>query len=470
MHSVKRMLAICLSLLILMMNAAQAEVPFLVHSNGWVLDYTPVDVLLKADVETHMPFDDDRLAMLTPIIDLLSLRMVTGDNEGFVTIGIADQEALTLQYRGNEARLSCLPEVTYTAAEDPMSILLGAETTFPGGYEALGLAPQGESLLRDGQAMLAQIPTALEKYGKKYQSSTNISGYGKSTYRMDFNFASGKGDLLKDGLLTACPEGWLREIVSGLTFSGKQALRIYYDANDNPLRVEFNGSCGPEGDNRTVKLVCRFRHDEEMDKEYIELTTPAKKGKNKNNLTFERTVQTNKKGERTVIGSFKYTLTKDGVTSIWNGEYDLRNAFKDDSDVLGGSFTIQKKLNGAEKYETITIAPELTISGTQDEPVISGWVNITEQYAGKVTEQAKVSIELKRAEAIEWATSEQVIDLSAMDEAALTAAQQDVAASVATAIVRPLINILGKDAEYFFRELPEDAVQSILDAAASADQ
>ena len=110
MHSVKRMLTLCLSLLVLMMTAAQAEVPFLVHSNGWVLDGTPVDVMLKADVETHMPFDADRLAMLTPITDLLSLRVVTGDNEGFVTIAIAGQEALTLQYRGNEARLSCLPE------------------------------------------------------------------------------------------------------------------------------------------------------------------------------------------------------------------------------------------------------------------------------------------------------------------------------------------------------------------------
>ena len=470
MHSVKRMLTLCLSLLVLMMTAAQAEVPFLVHSNGWVLDGTPVDVMLKADVETHMPFDADRLAMLTPITDLLSLRVVTGDNEGFVTIAIAEQEALTLQYRGNEARLSCLPDVTYTAAEDPMSMLLGAETNFPGVYEALGLSPQGESLLTDGQAMLAQIPTALEKYGKKYQSSTNISGYGKSTYRMDFNFASGKGDLLKEGLLAACPEGWLREIIDSLNFSGKQALRIYYDANDNPLRVEFNGSCGPEGDNRTVKLVCRFRHDEEMDKEYIELTTPAKKGKNKNNLTFERTVQTNKKGERTVVGSFKYTRTKDNVTSIWNGEYDLRNAFTDDSDVLSGSFTIQKKLNGADKYEAVTIAPELTVSGTQDAPVITGWVNITEQYAGKVTEQAKVSIEMKRADAIQWPAVENLIDLSSLEDADLAVEQQKIAASVATAIVRPLITVLGEDAEYFFRELPEEAVQSIIDAAASANQ
>lgn len=470
MHSVKRMAAICLSLLVLMMTTAQAEVPFLVHSDGWVLDETPVEVLLKADVETHMPFDDDRLAMLTPILDLLSLRLVTGQDAGLVTIGIGDQEALTLQYQGNEAQLSCLPDVTYTAEDDAMSTLLGAETTFSGGHEALGLAQHGESLLKDGQTMLAQIPTTLQQYGKKYQSNTNISGYGQSAYRMDFNFASGKGNLLKEGLLAACPDGWLKDIINSLSFAGKQALRIYFDADDHPLRVEFNGSCGPEGDNRTVKLVCRFRHDQEMDKEYIELTTPAKKGKNKNNLTFERSVQTNKKGERNILGSFKYTATKDNVTSIWNGEYDLRNAFTENADVLGGSFTIQKKLNGAEKYEAITIAPELTISGSQDAPVINGWINVTEQYAGKVTEQAKVSVDLKRAAPLEWEATECRIDLSAMDEAALAAEQQRIAANVATALIRPLINLLGEDAEYFFRELPADAVQAIIDAAASAEQ
>lgn len=470
MRIVKRLLAICLSLLVLMMTASQAEVPFLMHSSGWTLEGTPVDVLVKADVETHMPFDDDRLAMLTPITDLLSLRLVTGENEGLVTIGIADQDALTLQYKGNEVRLSCLPDVVYAADADPVSALLGADTAFTGGYEALGLAPEGERLLKDGQTMLEQIPTVLEKYGKKSQSATNISGYGKSTYRMDYNFTAGKVDELKTGLMTACPEGWLREIISSLTFSGKQALRIYYDANGAALRVEFNGSFGSAGDIRTVKLVCRFRHDEEMDKEYVELTTPAKKGKNKNNLTFERTVQTNKKGARTIVGSFKYTVTKDSVTSIWNGDFNLKNAFTDGADVLGGDFTIQKKLNGADKYEAITIAPELTITGTEADPVINGFVNITEQYAGKVTEQAKVMIDLKRADPLVWTVPETVQDLSAMDESTLAATRRQVSASVATAIVRPLINLLGKDAEYFFRELPEDTVQSIIDAAAPGAQ
>lgn len=469
MFCIKRILAFSLALLVLMMIPAQAEVPFLSHSASWNWDDTPVDVLLKAEVDTHMPFDDDRLSMLTPIIDLLSLRLVTGEDEGLVTISVAEQEALTLQYRGNALRLSSMPDAIYTAEANPMDLLLGGEVTVIDGYEALGLSPRGESLITDGRALLEQIPSALEAYGKTSKSTTNISGYGQSTYRVDYTFAAGKEAAFKEGLLAACPEGWLREIISGLTFSGKQSLRIYFSAEDTALRVEYNGGCGPEGDIRTAKLVCRLRHDDEMDKEYIELTTPAKKGKNKNNLTFERTVTTNKKGARTIVGSFKYTVTKDDVTSIWDGDFDLSNAFTEEADVLGGSFTLQTKLNGADKYSAVTIAPALTIAGTEESPVITGWVNVTEQYAGKVTEQAKLTVELKRAAPLEWTDADRVVDLSALDENALAATQQEVAATVATAIVRPLINVLGTDAEYFFREMPEDAVQSIVDAASDAE-
>ena len=465
MHIMKRLAALCLALLVLMMTAAQAEIPFLMHSADWDLETVPVEVLLKAAVDTHMPFDNDRLALLTPITDILSLRLVTGENEGLVAIAVADQEALSLQYKDNALMLSCRPDVTFVAQGDPISTLLGEDVSVSGLYEALHLSPAGETLIDDGEAMLARLPETLEKYCKRSASDTNISGYGKSAYRLDFTFAAGNEKAFQDGLLEACPQGWLKELIGQMSFSGKQTLRVYYNKEDMPLRVELNGSFGPQGDNRTVKLVCRVRHDAEMDKLFIELTSPAKKGKNKNDLSFERTVSTNKAGARTVIGSFKYTTVKDGVTSVWNGEFNLKNAYTADADILSGDFTIQTKLNGAEKYSAITIAPELTVAGAEDAPRITGWVNVTEQYAGKVTEQAKISIDLQRAEPLVWTETERTIDLYAMREEAKAAVREDTAALVANAIVVPLINTLGENATYFFKDLPEDAVKHIIDAA-----
>ncbi len=466
MRMFKRAMALCLAALILMMTAAQAEAPFLVHSKGWDLDAVPAEVTLKAAVSTHMPFDDERLATLTPITDMLSLHLVTGADEGKVTIGIGGEDALSLQYRGNGVQLSSMPEVTYTAEKNAMALLLGEEVSSSGLYEALNLSPDGESLVTDGLYVLAAFPACFEAQSKKSQNTTNISGYGRAAYKLDFSFTANKAKTLQDGLLEICPEGWLKEIIAGLTFSGKQSVRMYFTKDDVMLRMEYNGSCGPQDNLRTVKLVVRTRHDGEMDKDYIELTSPAKKGKNKNNLTFERTGSTDKNGAKTLVGSYKYTVTAGEVTSTWSGKFDLKNAFSESADVLSGEATFETKLNGAEKVSAVTIVPNVTIAGSQEAPLITGTVDIAEKYAGRVTEQAVVSIDFKRAEPLEWTDRVRTVDLSMLKPEELLTVQQEAAASVAAALVRPLILALGKDAAWFFRDLPEEAVQAILDGAA----
>lgn len=469
MYSVKRLFAVCLALLMLLMASASAEIPFLVHSQGWQMENTPVEVVLKAAVEAHQPFDKDRVAMLIPVTDLLSLRLVAGENEGSVAISVADEEALALQYRGNEVQLSSMPGVTYAAQSDPIAALLGGEAASIGGYEALKLSPDGESLLQDGKVLLAQIPAAFEANGKKSKVETNISGYGKSTYRIDYTIAAGKVVAMKETLLSICPDGWLKDIISSLTFKDKQTLRVYYTAQDEIVRIEYNGSCGPEGSLRTVKLVGRFRSDDAVGKDYLELTSPAKKGKDKNNLTFERTVEINKKGARVVSGSYKYNVTKDGVNSAWSGSFSLMNTFTDDKDVITGEATFETKLNGESRADAITFTPVLNISGTQEDPLVEGEINIVQKAGTKVAEQAKITLMLKHAEPIMWAENDYVIDLSTMDEESVTVIRQEVARSLATSIVRPLINRMGKDADWFFRDIPAEAVQSIIDAAAYAE-
>lgn len=468
----KKLTAFCLILIILMTNAALAEVSFLVHSDGWSWDGVPVDVLLKADVDTHMPFDDERLAMLTPITDMLSMHLVTGNDEGLVSISAMEEELLTLQYKGNAVQLSSKPGVTYTAQNDPMSMLLGEDVSADGVYELLGLDRRGETLITDGQTLLEKIINAFSGQGKKAQNTTSISGYGRAAYTMEYIFAANKADNLKNLLVDNCPDGWLKEIISGLSFSGKQTMRMHFTQEDVLLRMEYNGTCGPKDDLRSVKLIYKLCHDGERDKDYIELTSPAKKGKdkNKNNLTFERTVQNNKRGARTITGAFKYTKTDNGVTSVWDSNFGLFNDYTDQADMLTGEFTLEKKLNGATKVDAITLKPNLTVSGSEEAPVIAGTMTIVEKVAGRMTEQVVVSVDLKRAEPLLWEETAEQVDLSAMDETALLNARERVTRSLAEAVVRPLILRLGKGAQWFFRDLPDEAVQSIIDAAASVQQ
>lgn len=468
MHIIKRTMALCLSLLILMMTAAGAEVPFLVHTQGWETEALPLEVLLSAKVTAHQPFDADRLAMLTPITDALSLRLVTGTNAGSVDIRLADETLLTVTYRGGEAQFSCVPDTTYQAADDPLTALLGADVAVTDVYASLGLNRDGETLIEDGRALLDGIPSALADYGKRSASPQSISGYGQADYRYDYTVTAAQADGLRELLLSVCPDGWLRSIIDRLTFSGKQTLRVYYTGEDTMLRAEYNGVCGFADDLRTVNIVFKQLHNDTTDKDYLELTSPAKKGKNKNSLTFERTVTTNKKGQRTLEGSYSYTATADDVTSVRKGEFALNNAFTAEADVLTGSMTFQTKLNGAEKYSAVTLKPDLTLTGTADAPVAEGMITVAEAYAGKTTEEAVVSVSMKRAEGIAWADSFYTVDLSLLSAEELADLQTRIAEAATTAIVRPLIQYMGAQGEWFFREMPEEAVNAILDAAGAS--
>jgi hypothetical protein len=103
-------------------------------------------------------------------------------------------------------------------------------------------------------------------------------------------------------------------------------------------------------------------------------------------------------------------------------------------------------------------------------PIQGTLVKILAKAGTKVAEQAKITLTLKRAEPLMWTANDHVIDLSTIDEASLAAIRQEAAGAMATSLVRPLINVMGKDADWFFRDIPAEAVQSIIDAAASADQ
>ena len=72
---------------------------------------------------------------------------------------------------------------------------------------------------------------------------------------------------------------------------------------------------------------------------------------------------------------------------------------------------------------------------------------------------------MKAAEGLDWETSGEVIALDLLDAEHLANVRQQVAASIASALVQPMIVMMGEEAVWFFRDLPEEAVQSIIDAA-----
>jgi len=461
MRVFRRLIAALLTVLMLC-STAVAEAPFLQHADGWTLAETPVEVVLSADVISCMPYDDDRLAMLKQVTDKLSLRLRTGADEGCVTVYAGQSEAITLAYRGNAVQLSCIPEMAFTAQNDPMGMILGGSTGVNAPY---GLSEEGESLLDDGWVLLTSLGPALESYGNRKNVKTSITDMGLARTCTDYTIPKGDVDALKETLLALCPDGWLKEIISGLTFSGKQTLRVYRTEDEIPLRMEYNGTCGPEGNLRTVKLVWRTRRDDVAHRDEVTLTSPAKTGTNKNNLEFKRVIQKNKKGALEMEGSFTYTVTADKQTITRKGEMTLTNAFTADADVITGKVTLQQKLPGESSFRGISFEPDVIIAGTEQAPDIQGAVTVSTLNGKNVLDSAVISLALVCCDASVWQSCEESLDLDLLSAEELEALQADVAMGVASSIVRPLIILLGDSADWFFRDMLPEQIQRITDAA-----
>lgn len=463
MRRFRRITALLLVIAALVTSAC-AEVDFLQHAAEWSLTAVPVEVQLSADVMTHMPYDDDRLAMLKQITDVLRLKLITGQDEGSVTVYVGNSEALTLAYLDNAVQLSCIPDYGFTTSDDPLGMLLGSGTSDMSLYSLSG---DKEALLDDGWTLLNAVSPAFDDYADRRNVKTSITDMGTARSCTDYTIPQSKTEEMKTLLLSLCPAGELYGIIENLEFSGRQTLRVYRTADELPLRMEYNGNCGIAGNMRKVKLVWRMRRDDVAYRDEISLTSPAVSGTNKNNLEFSRVLSTGKDGVIELEGSFTYTVTAEKQTTTTKGEFELSNACTADSDVITGTATFQQKGPEDEYYNGLSFEPDVTISGSADEPVISGSVLVSGLYGKNTVEQARLAVSLKRSEDSMWESREEMIDLDALTDDQLQSLRESVSSSIATAIVRPLIILLNDSAEWFFREMPQDAVDGVVDAAGS---
>lgn len=451
-------------MLLSLLPSASAEVPFLQHADEWLplLSAMPVEAVITAEVTSCMPYDEERLAMLRQVTDELTMCLRAAGEEGSVTILVGATEALTMSTRGSEAQLSTMPEMSFTASSDPMGMLLGSSTEVSAPY---GLSADAETLLEDGWSLLLALEEPLAEYGKRKNVRTAITDMGLARTCTDYTIAANKVDVLLPMLLESCPDGWLREILSGLTFSGKQTLRVYRDENGVPLRMEYNGTCGPEGNLRTVKLVWRMRRDDVAYRDEVTLTSPAKTGTNKNTLEFTRVLKKNKQGAWELEGSFTYTVVFNRETTTRKGSFSLMNAATDTADVVTGEVTLQQKLPGQDAFEGISLAPEMTLSASDGVPAVTGSVTVSTLRGKDVLDSAVLHIDLHPFAGVIWQEREETIDMDLLSPDELATLQADVTYGAAAALVRPLILLLGDTADWFFRDMLPEQIQRITDAA-----
>ena len=433
-------------LLVLLMLApcALADAPLLQAASDWNLADTPLSVTLSISLQAHAPFDETRTAMLDRVLAPLSLNLYAADGESGVSVLMNGNELLTMAQKGDAVQFSCMPNVSYASLDgNALELLLG---TTSDSLDLRAVDGTFEKWIDDGWVLSNAI---LEPF-------------------TDYTFSKSKLEEMQQTLLSLCPEGDLHDLIASLTFSGTQKLRVYRTEDEVPLRVEYNGVCGVDGKLRTVKLVWRTKRESGETRDEITLTSPAKSGTDKNTLDFER-IMTFSSGKITMQGTCSYKVTASKQATQTEVTFDLTNRLENDSDNVSGSVAIKRQLPGEDYATKRTITPNIVLSGNAEAPEISGTIGYQEEKRYGTTEECVITLRAARASESLWKDTAATMELSTLSAETLQNLRSQLSGAIATAIVRPLIQVLSaEDAAFFFYEMSDEDVQTIRQAAESA--
>lgn len=477
MRKIRRILAL-LAALTLCASAACAEEPetpvsFLPMVSNWILDDMPLELTVSADVTAYAPFDEERLPQLSNLLKHLALRVtwqpLMGETQSTVSVLVDGLDALTLgqqaSFSGTMLQLSSLPGVTYLG-DNPAAALLGTSVEAPTLY---GLDGSESAWLTEGFALLNGCQDALKPYlTEEVSVQTNIKDMGTAAVRQDYTVSKDDAASLPLLLADVCPEGRLKELIARLTFSGKQTLRVYRREDGVALRMEWKGKCGTDADHlRDVTLTWRLRRDGTAYRDELSLKSPAVSGSDRNTLSWNCVIQPDKKGQLTMKGDFSYATTLDKQKTSLSGSFDLTNAAADNDSHITGTAVLERQLPGEDETTSLSFAPDLYVAGDANIPVINGDVTVTEKRGKNVENAAVLSLRLTRTGYTSWQMRDVTVDLSLMTEEELAAAREEVAQSVAAALLVRLLRLPREDLDYLLHDLPEDTVQMLIDAAQS---
>ena len=452
--------------------SALAEVAFVPGLTDWMLGEIPLELTVSAEVMAYAPFDEDRLPQLTDLMKHLSLRLthqpMLDETQSTVDLLVDGEMALgiALQKSGQRtlAQFSALPDVTYAGA-DPLAALLGTSSE---PMTLLGFDGSEAAWTREGYELVFALETVLAPYlTSESKVKTDLKDIGTARLKQDYTVSKTDAPGLTALIAGACPEGRLKALASQLVFSGKQTLRVYWDENHLPLRLEWNGNCGLDADHlRTVSLIWRMRRDDKAYRDEITLKTPPLRGTDRNTLSWNFAIVPNKSGQMVLTYDLSYTRNIDKQKTVWSGSGKLTATPMDGGTAVKGEAKLSRQLPDEDSPVTYSFEPNLMVSGDGNMPSVFGELTVSSLNSkNKVLSQARLLVELLRTEYSAWRMRESTVELDAMDAVSLDALRQQAQGAISSTLIRKLLLLPREDLDYLLKDLPEESVQAIINAA-----
>lgn len=470
----KRWLAVCLCLMMLLPCAALGETALVPQWDAWGMaeSVSPVRVTASAELSAWMPFDEDTLAALNRLISHMAVQAesmnLSGETWGKTALLLGDAEVAALISRdtdeGTLLNASFVPGQTLTAAgSDPTTLLLGEGAAFG----VPGFNGTETALVQEAKRLIGELPTLLADYRTEKTVSKKISKVGTATTQATYTIGKDDASKLGEALAGAAQEERVKAFLQSLTFSKKQVLTVFTDKNGEVLRFTYEGQLGVgENTQRKVTLEWNMKDDGETARDTLTLKSPAVSGSDKDSLTWTRVV-TATKAKRTLEASFTYTTVRSKVKTILEGKADLSNKFGQKDSALTGDAWIKRTDNDGDT-ETWLAKPDLTLALAEDAPAANGTVQFTHKENKRTVQDAKVTLTLEAGTGFNWETRSAQTDLTTLSADDLTALKNQAAENMASEVLKAMLTLPEDDLAFIREGLTEEAWQRILAALGGA--
>ena len=296
--------------------------------------------------------------------------------------------------------------------------------------------------------LLEKFPSAFEDLCKSDKTALSFKKYGKAVRQVTIRFpADYVRDHFPDALCTLTESEECRSFIRQLHFNGSQKIVLLYDTEDHIIRINYDGTAGfSEESLRKVSVNWKTLKAQDHLLDELILKTPAIKGYDKYNLSYNRELDLTDPDHYAVLWNYELDLKAGEVRKKIQFTTDLRF----EENILKGKSQFSQKQDGKENK--ITIEPAIS---KEYDAEYEGLLEIT-NYSGKIV-NSRITTRLRISPGNHLSLREsdhtRFIDSQSSEG---SAAEERLQSGLESILVNRLLLLPREDLDFFSKDIPDE--------------
>ncbi len=309
-------------------------------------------------------------------------------------------------------------------------------------------------MLDDFYPVFEKAADAFGDYAKTTSVSLNFSGYGKGVKRVTIPLpAQFVSESFPKAIADLADSEECGELISKLLFSGPQKMILLYDQNDQLLRINYDGNVGfSEESMRKVSVVWRCVRRNDQKKDHFTMKTPAIKGYDKYNVTYERVIDLTDADHHQILWNMQLDVKAEQIKKKTTFKAELVS----EEQAFSGNAVYTEKKEGNEIK--LSVIPHLQKENGDE---YNGTIEINNNSGKILTSSVEYSICISPGRTLDMPGNDIVRE---KDETSVetSVSKEKIQEQLAVVLIRRLLSLPAEDIGFLSMDIPEEIWDSLL--------